>query len=213
MVPVVPGVDLDQAGRLPRWHIDGMNTRLLLTLSLCAALGGCASLLPRGSSDTPSTFASFEQAEVAALKIVAFTTRVSELKALGFDPEEGKNVTLIPYPDIVGRLAPHPGVPFDSLDPGIRQCILAQSACHAYLFHFERQDHRREGGFWADFFNVKRVTNVKGWWFDALVVVSNGTVLFRNVAGQAHTDRIDRQTNPLGPFQPAGESAGSALIR
>lgn len=213
MSPVVSGVDVDQAHRSQRWHIDGMSTRFLLTLSLCATLGGCASLLPRGSSDTPSTFASFEQAEAAALKITAFSTRVSELKALGFDPQEGRNVTRIPYPDIVGRLAPHPGVPLDSLDPGIRQCILAQSSCHAYLLHFERQEHHREGSFWSDFFNIRRVTYVKGWWFDALVVVSNGTVLFRNVAGQAHTDRVDRQTNPLGPFQPAGESAGSALIR
>ncbi|MFC5499375.1 hypothetical protein ACFPOE_17655 [Caenimonas terrae] len=190
-----------------------MRVELRLLLPLCLALSGCTSLLPRGSSEAPSTFESFAQAQAAAERIVPFQTRSSQLKELGFDPQEGRNVTLIPYPDIVGRLAPHPGVPFDSLDPGIRKCIVAQSECRAFLFHFERQDRRREDGFWLDFFNIRRITNVQGWWFEALVVVSKDEVLFRNFAGQAHTDRVERQLNPLGPLQPAGESAGTLLLR
>lgn len=217
-----PGaIDVDQSPALPLGHsldmLKRFPTPLALRAVICtvllAGLGGCSSLLPTRSSDTPSTFDSFENAQAAATRIVAFKTRTSELKGLGFDPEEGKNVTLIPYPDIIARLAPHPGVPMEALDPGIRQCILAQSACRAYLFHFERQDHKREGGFWADFFNVRRITKVTGWWFDALVVVTDGTVLFRNYGGQARTDHVEKQVNPLGPFQPAGESAGGALIR
>lgn len=185
---------------------------LALAIVASTALTGCGSLLPRASSDTPSPFATFEQAREAAERIVPFRTRADELKALGFDPTEGKNVTLIPYPDLVARLAPYSGVPLSELDPGIRDCILAKAECRAYVFHFEREDRKREGGFWSDFFNVHRVTNIRGWRFDALVVVSRGTVLFRNYGGQAHADRVERQTNPLGPFQPAGEGAGSLLI-
>jgi hypothetical protein len=179
---------------------------------LCLLAAGCSSMLPRGSTSTPSPFSTFDEAEDAAEKIVPFKTLVSELKGLGFDPEAGTNVTLIPYPEIIARLAPYQGVPLAELDPGIRRCIQAQRACRAYRFHFAREDRAREGSFWPDFFNVRRVTSIKGWWFDALVVVSDGTVLFRNVAGQARTDRVEKQTNPLGPFQRAGESAGSALI-
>lgn len=175
-------------------------------------LGGCASLLPRGSTDTPSPFADFEQARQAAERIVPFRTRADELGALGFDPAEGRNVTLIPYPDLVARLAPYSGVPLADLDPGIRECILAKFECRAYLFHFEREDRKRQGGFWGDFFNVHRVTSIQGWRFDALVVVSRGMVLFRNWGGQARTDRVETQINPLGPFQPAGEGAGSLLL-
>jgi hypothetical protein len=186
----------------------------LVTLALFAvAVSGCSSLLPRGSSDTPSTFASFEQAQAAVEMVVAFKTRDAELKSLGFDPKDGRNVTLIPYPEIVARLAPYPGVPMSDLDPGIRQCIQAQAACRGYLFHFERQDRRREGDFWLDFLNLRRTTAISGWWFDALVVVTGDIVLFRNYAGQARTDRIDKQVNPLGPFQPAGEGAGALLLR
>lgn len=189
-----------------------MPKRRIASLLVLLLLGGCASLLPRGSTDTPSPFADFEQARQAAERIVPFRTRADELGALGFDPAEGRNVTLIPYPDLVARLAPYSGVPLADLDPGIRECILAKFECRAYLFHFEREDRKRQGGFWGDFFNVHRVTSIQGWRFDALVVVSRGMVLFRNWGGQARTDRVETQINPLGPFQPAGEGAGSLLL-
>ena len=32
------------------------------------------------------------------------------------------------------------------------------------------------------------------------------------LGGQASTDRVEKQFNPLGPFQPSGESAGSFLL-
>lgn len=169
-------------------------------------------MLPRGSTDTPSPFNSYAQAQAAAESIQPFKTHVGELKGLGFDKDEAKNVTFIPYPDVLARLAPYSGVPMDELDPGIRECIKMRTECRAWLFHFERQDQHRESGFFEDFFNIKRVTKTTGWSFDALVVTSDGVVLFRNWGGQPNTDRLDRRINPLGPLQPAGESAG-ALIR
>jgi hypothetical protein len=187
-----------------------MRYRLLIVVLACAALSACSTLLPRGSSDTPGIFATFESAQAAAERIIPLETRFSELKNLGFDPEGGANVTLIPYPDIVARLAPYPGLPLSALDPGVRKCVEAQAACRGYLFHFERQDRRRTGGFWLDFLNIRRTTVVTGWSFQALVVVSDSTVLFRNYAGQAQIDRVERQSNPLGPFQ---ESAGAVLMR
>ena len=80
------------------------------------------------------------------------------------------------------------------------------------LFHFAREDRKREGGFWRDFLNIQRTTSIKGWWFETLVVVSGDAVLFRNIAGQPNVDRVERQTNPLGPLQPAGEGAGALLL-
>jgi hypothetical protein len=186
---------------------------VIFIATLCFALAGCTSMLPTGVTATPTTFESYAQAQVAAERIVAFQTRVTELRALGFDPDEGENVTLIPYPEILARLVPYSGVPLAELDDGIRKCILAKSDCRAYLFHFARQDRKREGNFWGDFLNVQRVTNTTGWWFESLVVVSGGVVLFRNHSGQAHIVRTEKSTNPLGPLQGAGEAAGAVLIR
>lgn len=189
-----------------------MNILSTLPLLLALLLAGCAGMLPRGSTDTPSPFASYDDAQRAAERIRPFETRTADLSAMGFDPQQGKNVTVIPYPEIVARLAPYSGTPFDQLDPGIRACIAAQGGCRGYAFTFRREDARREGSFLADFLNVRRVTHVTGWTFQALVVVSDGTVLFRSVGGEPNVERVERRTNPLGPLQPAGEAAGSLLI-
>lgn len=217
----IEGIDMGQRRLLMRVNCETslggnsmqMKCRLLITVLVCIHLSACTSLLPRSSSRTPGGFSSFDSAQDAAKRIVPLETRLSELKDLGFDPDGGSNVTLIPYPDIVARLAPYPALPLPLLDPGVRKCVEAQAACRGFLFHFERQERRRTGSFWLDFLNVRRTTEVTGWSFDALVIVSNGTVLFRNYAGQAQIDRIERQSNPLGPFQPAGEAAGAILRR
>ena len=177
------------------------------------ALSACTSLLPRGASDIASPFNSFAEAQAAADRIVPFQTRTADLAGMGFDYSNGRNVVRIPYPDLLSRLAPYPGVPMDALDPGIRQCILARNECRAYVFNFERKERMRIGGFWYDFFNIRRITHVTGWSFQALIVVTDGTVLFRNFAGQAQIDQMERSVNPLGPLQPAGEAAGSLLKR
>lgn len=190
-----------------------MRSRLSFLFAALPLLAACSAMLPHGRSEAPSGFGSYAEAQAAADRIVPFQTRTSELGSLGFDFQEGRNVTVIPYPEVVARLAPYSGVPLDQLDAGIRTCILAKSECRAYMFHFERMERRREGNFWSDFFNLRRTTNLTGWSFDALVVVSNGTVLFRNIGGQPHVERTETQKNPLGPFQPAGEAAGSVLLR
>jgi hypothetical protein len=144
---------------------------------------------------------------------VPFQTTLDQLPALGFDPRSGTNVTQIPYPEIATRLAPNPAVPLDAMDAGIRRCILAQTACRGYAFRFGQQQRTREGNFLLDFLNFKRTVHFTGWQFDALVVVADGVVLFRNFGGEPKTDRTERQSNPLGPFQPIGESAGRTLAR
>ena len=190
-----------------------MNYRFLLISVVSALLSACTSLLPKASSSAGVGFENFEEARIAVERIVPLQTRTEALSAMGFDVRNGLNVTLVSYPEIVVRLTPHPGVPISTLDPGMRQCIDIQTACRGYLFRFDREDRKREGNFWMDFFNVRRTTHITGWRFEALIVVSDDLVLFRNYSGLARIDRVEKQTNPLGPFQPAGEGAGTSLLR
>ena len=110
----------------------------------CFGLCACKSLLPSGSVEVGAGFASFEDARLAAERIVPFKTRTVDLNGLGFDISAGQNVTLVSYPEIVVRLTPHPGVPISSLDSGVRKCIDVQLACRGFVFRFEREDRKRE---------------------------------------------------------------------
>jgi hypothetical protein len=189
-----------------------MAFRLAVACVTCFALVGCAQWLPHAEVQQPSGFETFETAATAFEKVIGYRTTVGELKELGFDLQASSNLTLIPYPQLTARLSPDPGVPFDALDPGIRDCILARQACQAYEFHLSHESKRREGAFWLDFLNFRRTVRVVGWRFEGLVAVRDGVVLFRSHGGEPRNDRTERQVNPLGPFQPAGEAAG-ALIR
>ena len=178
----------------------------------CLLLCGCANLLPRGDSEKPSGFDSFEGAAQAFDAVVPYRTTVDQLSALGFDLQSSSNVTLIQYPQLTGRLAPDRGVPFEAIDPGIRDCIVARLACQAYEFHLGRERSRREGGFLSDFLNFRRTTHVTGWRFEGLLAVRDGVVLFRSHGGEPRTDRTELQVNPLGPLQGAGEAVGRRLV-
>jgi len=182
-------------------------------LVACLLLAGCSHLLPRGNTEEPSQFESFEAAAAAFDRIVSHQTTVGELKTLGFDVQASSNMTLIPYPQLTARLSPDPGVPFETLDTGIRECILAHQACQAYEFHFSREAVHREGGFLLDFLNFRRTVRVSGWRFNGLVAVRDGVVLFRSYGGEPRNDRTERQVNPLGPLQPAGEAVGGLVAR
>jgi hypothetical protein len=177
-----------------------------------AVLAGCAHWLLHAETQQPSGFESFDAAAAAFEKVVSYRTTVSELKALGFDLQASSNLTLIPYPQLTARLSPDPGVPFDALDPGIRDCILARQGCQAYEFHLSHETKRREGPFLLDFLNFRRTVRVIGWRFEGLLAVRDGVVLFHSHGGEPRNERTERQVNPLGPFQPAGEAAGG-LIR
>lgn len=190
-----------------------MRVGLLPAILLAAGLAGCANLLPRGSSEQPSAFPTYEAAAQAFERAVPYQTRVEQLREFGFDVNASPNVTRIPYPQLTARLSPDPGVPFEALDPGVRDCILARQGCVAYEFHLHREERRREGSFFLDFLNFRRVSHVVGWRFEGLLAVRDGVVLFRSHAGEAHIDRTERDVNPLGPLQPAGESVGGVVTR
>jgi len=193
-------------------HTVGMNYLRGVALAACFSLVGCGHLLPRGSSAAASPFDSYDAAREALEKVVPYQTTSDELKGLGFDPQATANVTIIPYPEVVTRLAPNPGIPLEALEPGVRDCILAQTKCRAYVFRFGQQRRVREGAFWPDFLNFRRHVIVTGWRFEGLVVVRNGVVLFRNIGGEPRIDTVEHQVNPLGFLQPAGEQAGRLVF-
>ncbi|GAA0766968.1 hypothetical protein LRH25_28280 [Ideonella azotifigens] len=187
--------------------------RAMLASALPLLLAACGHLLPSETQRTATSFESYEAAGQALQAVVPFKTTVNDLKALGFDIADSANVNVIPYPELVARLAPHPNIALDELDPGIRACIQAQMACRAYEFEIGVQQRQRVGDFWRDFLNFRRLTEVSGWHLRALLVIRSGVVLFSNFGGEPRVARSELRVNPLGPLQPSGEAAGAILTR
>lgn len=175
-----------------------------------AVLSGCAQLLPRVGETEPSRFGTYQEAEQALAKVQPYRTTVHELRELGFDVLETANVQRIPYPQwftsLVGQQTP-----LDGADAGIRDCLAAGPGCEAYAFRFSRVRHERVGNFAADLLSFRRLTHVQGWRFEAIVLVRNGTVLFRNQGGLPRIERFEDRRQPLGPLQNAGESLSGRL--
>lgn len=191
-----------------------MDRRPAFVAALATAmLAGCAQLLPHGRTEQPSPFDSFESAARAFDRIVSHRTTVEDLKTLGFDLQTSTNLTLVAYPQLTARLSPDPGVPFETLDAGIRECILAHQACQVYEVRFGHETTRHEGGFLLDFLNFRRDVRVVGWRFNGLIAVRDGVVLFASYGGEPRNARVEHQVNPLGPLQPAGEGVGALIVR
>jgi hypothetical protein len=71
-------------------------------------------------------------------------------------------------------------------------------------------DRKRIGSFWLDFLNFDRKTDVSGWQFNALVVLSENLVIDKMWSGKPSIHSFENEHNPLGPLQGLG---GSVLNR
>jgi hypothetical protein len=173
------------------------------------ALTACSSLLPGGKQATQTPWHSYAEAQAMYEKILPGKTQLTELKALGVDPEKTPNVAYLGHTDMLRRLIPASTFDIRLLDPGLQQCVSLQEGCFAYEIEQLSLDRQRFGNFWLDFFNFRREINVTGWQFDAVVVIKSDTVVFKHWSGKPSLHSQERESSPLGPFQ----SIGPALVR
>ena len=183
-----------------------MVPRFCLCLFFASLLAGCASLLPDSRKDLETPWKSYADAEQMFARIVPHKTTAAELKAMGIDPLLLPNVQLLSHADLLRRLQATVQFEGTALDPAIKQCVAARQDCFAYRIEQQSLERERVGSFWADFLNFKRVTNVKGWQFDALILLSRGTVVYKSWSGKPNIREVEQERHPLGPFQGLGSS-------
>ena len=75
-----------------------------------------------------------------------------------------------------------------------------------YLMQSSRISRKRIGNFPLDFLNFRRTTLTTGWKFEALIVVVDTMVVFKQWSGQPKIETTELQANPLGPLQGMGET-------
>ena len=187
------------------------------SVSLRAALGflfaaalllsaGCASLLPDAKQATRTPWTSYAEALAMFEKIVPGKTTLAELKALGVDPDRTPNVGLLGHADLLRRLAATSSFDVSQLDPGLKHCVASDQQCFGYELEQTQLDRQRVGGFWMDFMNFRRIVDITGWQFDALVVIRGDVVIYKLWSGKPKIHQTEDERNPLGPLQGIGPS-------
>ncbi len=177
--------------------------RATCLLLLSVQLTGCTSLLPRVRSES-SPFKSFDEARQAIDALIPMKSNVRELTALGIDPVQQPNTTILTQADIVKRFVPSALLKREDLDPGIVACLEARNGCRGWEVNGARILKARTGNFLADFTNFSRYANTTGWRFNALILLVDDVVVFRSWGGQPNVNELEVNTNPLGPLQEMG---------
>jgi hypothetical protein len=164
---------------------------------------GCSSLLPSVRSES-SPFQNFDEARQAIDGLIPMKSNVRELKALGIDPVQQPNTTILTQADIVKRFVPSALLKREDLDPGILVCLEARTGCRGWEVNGSRILRTRTGNFLADFTNFSRYAHTTGWRFNALILLVDDVVVFRSWGGQPNVDELEVNSNPLGPLQEMG---------
>ena len=164
-------------------------------------VSGCGGLLPSTRQTVRSPWKSFGQAKKDYDKIIVGKTTASGLRKLGFDPFTNPNITILTYVDIIQKFMFNPSIKVKDLDPGLQKCIKARSGCDAYAIGPKMLFSKRHGDVILDLLNFKRNTRQWGWRFDALAVMVNGVVVYKQWGGNPDIDSTTITINPLGPLQ------------
>lgn len=174
-----------------------------LSWLLLALLTGCAGLFPHGERQVVAPWASFDEAKAAFDQIAVYQTRDAELADLGFSPGRQANVRILSHADITDRFTVLT-INDVTLPRGLRECLDRCDACYGYEVRQRVTRDHRYGNFLADFLNFKRKTEVRGWEFNALLVLIDGLVVYKVWGGTPDIHEYHDETNPLGPLQGVG---------
>ena len=191
-------------------HTTRIRGRLALGRGIvCAvaalALGGCAELLPKARTELTSGWRGFDEARATMERIVPYRTTAADLKAMGIDPYATPNVQLLTYSDILLRFPLSGTMPLERMERGLRECLEAGKSCEGLSITARDTHHDRIGDFWLDAFRFRRIVEVKGWSFNALVLVVDGRVVYVIHGGQPVIHELETTRQPLGPLQNLGD--------
>ncbi|WP_316348605.1 hypothetical protein [Desulfuromonas acetoxidans] len=178
---------------------------LVVCLWAVVSLSGCTKLLPRSEEVTLSKWDSFRQIKTAYDQIEP-GRNVEDLTKLGFDLEKTANMQRLNYTELVSLFQTSPQA---GLAPQLQSCLEQPDECQAYVYELKRLRSKRVGNFWADFFNFYRKSDIRGWQFKMLLVLSRDKVVYKLWSGTPAIKKVHEERNPLGPLQ----SSGSRLLR
>jgi len=186
-------------------HSTPRRARLAGLFLLTAYLSACANLLPSVQHEVTIPWTNFDEAKRSFDQIVPYETRLADVGKLGFGPDHVPNIQLLNQAQVVQATLPSPLQDPATIPQGIADCMRAGAACVGYAMEPGKIEHRRVGNIVFDLLNFRRDTLSTGWKFAALIVVIDGTVVYKQWSGQPRIQATTRRTSPLGPLQAAME--------
>jgi hypothetical protein len=177
---------------------------ILIITGLTLLLTGCGSLLPYSTQQVKTPWATYSDAQALYDKIIPTKTSLADLKNLGFDPIQTTTVAVLNHADLLRRLVGTGSFDIGLLDEGLRACLATKSTCFAYEIEQTYTDKKRIGNFWLDFLNFDKQNDITGWQFDAIIVLNEGVVIYKQWTGKPNIHQSERERNPLGPLQGWG---------
>jgi hypothetical protein len=166
-------------------------------------------MLPQVSSVTTSPWTTFDAAREAIERIEPGRTTIGELRAVGIDPYANANVQLLSYSDVALRFPNTNSL--DQPDAGLRQCLRAGKSCTGYAITARGSRRERIGNFFQDALGFKRVVEVTGWSFNAMVLLVDERVVYTLYGGQPKVHELEITRQPLGPIQNVGDAIGNLI--
>ena len=179
-------------------------------LAAAALAAGCSGLLPKSHAEVRSAWNSFDEAREAIERIAPGRSTSADLERAGIDPYASPNVQLLTFSDIALRF-PLNVLPAGAADAGLRECFAAGRGCTGYSINVREVKRDRVGPFWQDALGFRRVTDVTGWSFNALVLLVDDRVVYTLYGGQPNLREQEVTRQPLGPVQNFGDSVGNLV--
>jgi len=184
----------------------GRYARVVASLFVTLSLVGCGGLglLPYQTDVKNTNFKSYKEVEIAYQQISPGATRESDLTQLGFDASGSPNVEVLSYLGVIERFMPRDSIKFDNLDPAVQSCIEARDRCTAYVFKPERLHQQRTGNWFLDILGFERTTVSYGWSAEVVLLMQDGRVAYKVMAGKPRIQNYHDNVQPLGPLQDLG---------
>ena len=192
---------------------------ILISIGLLFFTGGCAtqSLLPTQGVYTESSFETYTQVEGVVDKIIVGETKYSDLVNMGLDLENIPNVKKLTYLDVMTKFkldSPSRYTLFNKIElpVGVLKMLAARESGLAYEINLERLKNKREGSVFLDILNFRKTVHTTGWNISVLILIVDDTVEYVLYSGEKNIDRLEKEKNPLGPFQgfDGGDIIGAA---
>lgn len=174
---------------------------ILAAVMIVALTTGCGSMLPTKHTTTHSQWSTYQDLHAIVNKVRAGQT-LNDIKALGIDVNETKNIEVLTHLDVAKKFGLI-GLKDDSLKvpEGVQTMVNAAERGRGYELNVKNIIESREGSFWKDFLQFRRITHTTGWDFSVLIITVDNEIVYVLHKGNPNIDSVTIEKNPLGPFQ------------